>query len=123
MIFKQIDEILNGTKTQTRRIRKIGEWQDFHYGVHHKDRLKWAVGRTYAIVPKRGQFAIKSHRIKIVGIRLDFLQSITQSDARAEGVSDISEYKELWERINGKGSWNKDTMVWVIDFECIEVKS
>lgn len=73
MYFKQIDEIVNGTKTQTRRIVKPGEymlastlpdtlyddedpsdyiWQCVYTAKH---RLKWADRRDYAVQPGRGK--------------------------------------------------------------------
>ena len=70
MIFKQVDEILSGQKTQTRRVVKPGEEPNrwFTDGpdddricevVHQTNRMairtKWAIGHTYAVVPKRGQ--------------------------------------------------------------------
>jgi hypothetical protein len=65
MIFKQIDEILEGRKTQTRRIFKPGEMliyadlpDDFCPKVINAKGVKWQVGRTYAVVPKRGQPAV-----------------------------------------------------------------
>lgn len=105
MIFQQWREILNGTKTQTRRIVKLGEralgqWGHCAYGNglcnktgepidkpssaqdqvpchsigpddpctgqlitidsvwHDSGRLKWAIGNTYAVVPKRTEGAI-----------------------------------------------------------------
>lgn len=66
MIFKQIDVILNGTKTQTLRVRKPDEWHDGEWindpitkvdvikEDEYRGRLKWQVGKSYAIVPKRG---------------------------------------------------------------------
>lgn len=64
MIFKQIDEILSGQKTQTRRVCKESEHLYFRVQigaaalhevlVYPSYRIKWQVGRTYAVVPKRG---------------------------------------------------------------------
>lgn len=69
MIFKQIREIIEGTKTQTRRIRKEGEVA-YAYSELYSDRnttytvmtrppyeggrIKWQVGRQYAVQPKLG---------------------------------------------------------------------
>ncbi len=79
MIFKQVDEILSGQKTQTRRVVKPGEFVYQHGNQNpdgiwaidtvftlidnpekyeYKDRIKWAVGRTYAVVPRRGKPAV-----------------------------------------------------------------
>jgi hypothetical protein len=64
MIFKQIDAILSGAKTQTRRVRKDTEGaaatSPFNgrytrvYIVGKRSIVKWQVGKSYAIVPKRG---------------------------------------------------------------------
>ena len=63
MIFKQIQEIIAGTKTQTRRIVKPGEslWTDYltprggYAPAVVAQRLKWQVGRDYAVSPGRGK--------------------------------------------------------------------
>ncbi len=65
MIFKQVREIVNGTKTQTRRIMKPGErlvWNDddnyHHIVLTPGGRVKWRVGQDYAVVPKRGYHGV-----------------------------------------------------------------
>lgn len=75
MIFRQIDEILNGTKTQTRRVVKPSQFylypDDWPGGVYSASdydaddgswsgnaRFVYIVGRTYAVVPKRGMPAV-----------------------------------------------------------------
>jgi len=152
MIFRQIDEILDGRKTQTRRTCKPGEVLDKLYipgfgtvpAVWVNDRLKWVVGRTYAIQPKRGAPGIKTHRIQITGIRQERLQDISEEDALAEGVSGmrveetgnivdgyefgivlgsaIDAYRELWDSINTRKGvrWEDNPLCWVIEFECVE---
>ena len=55
MIFKQVDEILSGQKTQTRRVVKPGEGMyEASLALTAAGNVKWAVGKTYAVVPKRG---------------------------------------------------------------------
>jgi hypothetical protein len=64
MIFAATWEaVLNGTKTETRRICKPGEWlaasllgapQAVYVGRLPHERLKWMVGRTYAVQTGRG---------------------------------------------------------------------
>lgn len=143
MIFKQINEILTGKKTQTRRIAKPSEswakalsltivgkgsggWLETSplyasnpvtniASVYSGKRVKWRVGNTYAIVPKRGAAGI-GQRIQIDALRLEYLQSITEADAQAEGVASVEEYKALWNSINGANSWNENPLVWVITF-------
>lgn len=63
--------------------------------------------------------------LEIVSVRVERLQEITRGDAMAEGCpfSNMADgpdprqwYREMWESINGKGSWDKNPWVWVIGF-------
>lgn len=80
-------------------------------------------------------------KLKVTNIRVERLQDITEEDAVAEGIEPLSEYdpkkygwrfkdylhnssclpkasyQTLWESINGKGSWEVNPWVWVIEFE------
>lgn len=122
MIFKQIAEIKNGAKTQTRRIRKPGHGSSGRaQGTELiiSEAAGYSVGKSYAIVPKRGQKAIADGRIRINCIRCERLQDISEADARAEGVPSVEAYKALWESINGKtkgARWADNPWVWVIQF-------
>lgn len=171
MIFKQVDEILSGQKTQTRRVVKPGErilrWTpgDETIGAvttltnRMQERAKWAIGHTYAVVPKRGmpgvwwtdQYGISGEiltpksrrllseskfpigglvakgwhplRIRILAIRQERLQDISEADAKAEGVADVEAYRALWQAINGKtpgARWDANPMVWVLTFEVVK---
>jgi hypothetical protein len=164
MIFRQIDEILDGRKTQTRRVardywqvRDVWYTESRAYGddmsridavVSHpiiacvenpayRHRIKWQVGRTYAIQPKRGAPGIKTHRIQITGIRQERLQDISETDVEAEGVGlqswaaqgneqwpRTAGYAELWTSINTRKGvrWEDNPLVWVLEFECVEVE-
>lgn len=105
MIFKQIGEIRSGAKTQTRRIIHgvdLGLYSDgspfatdspyFDYSqtvsvvMNENGRVRYEVGKTYAVVPKRGQAAVKDIRIKITAIRKEPVQAISYHDALAEGI-------------------------------------
>lgn len=130
MIFRQIDEILDGRKTQTRRVCKPGETckryiDDTIWCVRTpSNRTKWERGHTYAIQPKRGQPGLKTHRIRITALRQERLGAITEDDAKAEGCPDGEDfpywwYMGLWDEINGKGSHESNPLVWVIEFECV----
>lgn len=67
--------------------------------------------------------------LEITGIRVERLQDISNSDALDEGTPDIRTiknnwdmvrcYQELWEKINGAGSWDVNPWVWVIEFKNI----
>lgn len=65
--------------------------------------------------------------LEVTDVRVERLQDITEEDAIAEGTVRIHryktmvwEYETLWESINGKGSWEKNPWVWVIEFKKIE---
>jgi hypothetical protein len=74
--------------------------------------------------------------LEITAVRVERLQDISEADALAEGISwpddgrppiDLTgmsnlriaafKYKELWESINGAGSWAANPWVWVIEFK------
>lgn len=63
--------------------------------------------------------------LEIVSIRIEQLQSISHEDACAEGIESqrggaaacIQRYQDLWESINGAGSWDANPWVWVVEFK------
>lgn len=71
-------------------------------------------------------------QLEIVDVRVERLNEIGESDAIAEGVSNfgnitdqstgeidrdaVDAYRDLWESINGPGSWDANPWVWVIEF-------
>lgn len=70
--------------------------------------------------------------LEITGVRVERLQEISETDAKAEGVeaSGAVEMKDgspcytlpferLWERINGCDSWAANPWVWVYEFQPI----
>lgn len=71
--------------------------------------------------------------LEITGVRVERLQDISEADARREGVTiqgrhkigycageilppAVRAYRELWEEINGPGSWEANPWVWVVEF-------
>lgn len=66
--------------------------------------------------------------LEITCVRVERLNDISGADAVAEGVRSrlpdngiaVSEYRDLWESINGPGSWNENPWVWVIEFKMVE---
>lgn len=132
MIFKQHDLVISGRKTQTRRLWK-DSWE--HYtqdersmvAIFSNGRVLYAIGRLLPIIPKRTQPAIRIDggiaRVCVVALRREPLQSITETDAIAEGVNSVAEYRELWTSINGKtkgARWDDNCYVAVIDFKMVE---
>jgi hypothetical protein len=64
--------------------------------------------------------------LEIVSVRVERLQDISEGDAIAEGVGgdvtvtpcfSVDRYRELWESINGPGSWEANPWVWVVEFK------
>lgn len=65
--------------------------------------------------------------LEITGVRVERLQDISEADAKAEGCHYIDRpalsvgyypaYRELWESINGAGTWANNPWVWVIKFK------
>lgn len=87
--------------------------------------------------------------LKVISVRVERLQDISEEDAITEGVLDmfygkgiagnaffnymdkrggwdcvaddaIHSYKTLWQKINGLNSWDENPWVWVIEFEQVE---
>lgn len=76
--------------------------------------------------------------LEITGVRVERLSSICETDALAEGsfiwareqdtpVRDLDEarlvYHQLWEEINGPGSWDANPWVWVVEFKRVQQAS
>ena len=68
--------------------------------------------------------------LEIADVRVERLQDISESDAKAEGVerhapgcaADVAyraPYRRLWESINGPGSWDANPWVWALTFRRI----
>lgn len=68
--------------------------------------------------------------LEVTGVRVERLQEISDADAMAEGVPFTelpqgqdrpdplhrAQFADLWELINGPGSWEANPFVWVIEF-------
>lgn len=74
--------------------------------------------------------------LEVTGVRVERLQDISEADAIAEGIEKHTTglwlpcreegkanidprlaYRDLWESINGPGSWDKNPWVWAIAFQ------
>jgi hypothetical protein len=79
--------------------------------------------------------------LEIVSVHVERLQDISGADAKAEGVTPrpvrqitvfgasaaeradihrraaVDPYRELWQQINGAGSWDANPWVWVVEFK------
>ena len=54
--------------------------------------------------------------LEVESVRVEQLENLSESDAVCEGVVNVKEFANLWESINGPGSWNKNPWVWCISF-------
>ena len=63
--------------------------------------------------------------LEVTGVRVERLQDISEADAIAEGVYTdpacpaYDAYAQLWDEINGLGSWEANPWVWVVGFHRI----
>jgi len=123
MLFQHtLDEILAGHKSQTRRITKSNELAIRGFcnkieAVKIDGRIKWRVGKTYAVQPARGQGQVA--RIRLVAINSEKLSRISTNDARAEGFPDRQTFLKTWRKIHGDDSL--EVRVWVLRFEVVDV--
>jgi hypothetical protein len=103
LLFKpeHVAPILNGTKTQTRRVWKKPR---VRIGSIHKAKTELFSNEHFAL-------------LRITGLRKERLGDISEEDARAEGGYTIEEFRKVWERINGR--WDPEQEVWVVEFEVI----
>ena len=100
----------------------------YRKGRHHKDSATPAWHKRLARFMPRSYSRIT---LEVVSVRVERLQEISEQDAIAEGVrcrcmsSAITvtprvAYSELWESINGPGSWDANPWVWVVEFRRVE---
>ncbi|MDU9399016.1 hypothetical protein [Pseudomonas sp. zfem003] len=66
--------------------------------------------------------------LEITAVRVERLQDISDEQALAEGVDQTNtsipgyarqRFQDLWESINGAGSWDANPWVWVVEFKRI----
>lgn len=114
MIFRQHQQVKDGTKTQTRRVKKEGEELIDDVGIVKNGRMHHRIiTRLYPIIPKRGLKNVG--HFQIVYIHEERLQEISEAEAHAEGVASVAEYEQLWRSINTrKGTrWEDNPVVFV----------
>jgi hypothetical protein len=88
----------------------------------------WADGDAQTGKRRPGMFLPRwASRItlEVTGVRVERLRDISEKDAEAEGcpldrLLARDWYSQLWESINGPGSWDANPWVWVVAFKRIE---
>ena len=85
-------------------------------------RVKW----TPSIFMRRRQSRIT---LEVTDVRMQRLQDISDADVVAEGLDLVNgdrrkqdAYAELWEAINGAGSWAKNPWVWCVSFATLQLE-
>jgi hypothetical protein len=99
---KHLNLILQGKKTQTRRISRY--------------RLK--IGKAYAIRSKMLEPA--KTRITITRAWRQQLRDLTPEDVHKEGFNSFTEFRQAW--IDIYGSWNPDQIVAAYEFRLLTQK-
>lgn len=129
MLFKQIliDKIIAEEKNETRRHAKDGETLEFDPDGkiirirQPTGRIKWEVGRDYAVQPGRGKSTYIHEgyplRILILEIVAEPLLRIDEGAARKEGFANRSEFLSYWDKLYGEGSHWKNPNLYVLKFE------
>jgi len=104
MLFKKEHKqmILNGTKTATRR-----NWKKpmVKVGGVYKCKLKMLDKKYFA-------------KIKVTKLYKQTMVDMSFEDLKKEGYDNLSEFKEIWIKING--FWNTDAIVDVVEFEVLK---
>ncbi|WP_068634939.1 hypothetical protein [Thauera butanivorans] len=121
----------NGWERPQRTPRMMREgadtWEPYYYdadGITDEDAAdlkRWGFKRRPSIHMPRHCCRLV---LEITGVRIERLQDISEADAKAEGIpqsylspSRIPEFSDIWESINGPGSWGANPWVWVIEFK------
>jgi len=121
MIFQHtLDKVLNGTKTQTRRIVQPGDtvlnyWRNpissFNAGgceigvVKRNGRDLWQAFNSYAVQMGRGKPAVA--RMLIRYIRREDVRCISHEDVIAEGFGDETEFLKIWIAMHDKSALDR----------------
>jgi hypothetical protein len=128
MIFseKSIEGLLSGSKTQTRRLVKEKDFIeaiDITKKVKLSGRIKWQVGRDYAVQTGRGKKGLminyvsgfvkefedvrgsemdtsKPLRVVVTGIRKEKLLDISLEDAKREGYDSVDSFGKAFCDLN-----------------------
>lgn len=106
-------------------------WSDLY---HYRGRGKGGIGNT--VPPIHMPRWASRITLRVTDVRVEQLNDCSEADAIAEGLSWVAPgvwsvapslpivgddprdvYRQLWEHINGAGSWAANPWVWVVTFE------
>ena len=100
--FVHVGMILRGSKTQTSR----------HLRPEESEKLKF--GRIFHASIFEPHFA----DLKVTRVGRKYLREFTNEDAKREGYSTLSEFKEVWKGLHE--TWNPNDFVDVVEFELVK---
>ncbi len=124
MIFQHtIDNVLNGTKTQTSRIWKgnyvfsSNESDKWMYCVYSSNtspmRRVYQVNQIHGVQPGRGKKSVA--HIKITHLEKRMVHTFTDADIVREGFANRAEFLKVWRAMHGM-----EQMALVIRFELVQ---
>lgn len=97
--------------------------EPMHYRVS-RDAKEPARKQWYKRLARFMPRALSRMTLEIVEVRIERLNHISHNDCLREGLPNGNHrqtaFRELWESINGAGSWAKNPLVWVIVFRRIK---
>ena len=99
---KHVELILQGRKTQTRRLHSY----------------EWKLGRVYGVRDKL--FGKPVARIMVIRKFRQRLGDISLEDVGKEGYSSLEEFCRAWEEVHGPGSWDSNSIVAVYEFKVVK---
>ena len=156
--FLLTQAVLRGEKTQTRRIVKdgtpLGNFEETMKHAPYKVGEIVAVAQCYLDIgsPQFDKFGydvlgntnkmfvrtdLMPHHIRIINVKVERLQSISEEDALKEGICELAfdyylpngyeksfsmpreAFAYLIDKVSGKGTWESNPYVWVYDFELV----
>lgn len=134
--FKTEDADPQGVISCPYGITGDGLWARETYSII-EDRVAYKADEVNGVIPyhyclKVGQWKWKSPismprwasriLLEVTDVRVERLQDISAHDALREGVghdgmgNPVVDFQNLWEKINGPGSWAANPWVWVVGF-------
>jgi hypothetical protein len=126
-------DLLEGAKDRNQFVYKTNVHPDWMIYANEKYGYTW---KPSIFMPKSACRLF----LKVTKNHAERLQDISEADAVAEGVDKlwaaplwynytdnrytcataVESYKTLWEKINGRGSWDENPIVWVSGFHLVE---
>jgi hypothetical protein len=99
------DAVREGRKTQTRRLWK----------------KRRALPGSIHQVRSPGQFGPIVGSIRVLSVRMQCLGNVTEAEARAESFDTLADFHAYLASLHKGKPLDRDTIVWALEFEVLEV--